>query len=959
MKNKLKKILEITFVISIVMAFVMPGSIALTDDINQKTKNNGFCEEIYLENEKYTEMQSNEVGIRDSIVDNTIETENIDEGEHGSVGNPSLDGSNSNTIFVNDLSIDREQQDSSYIQDAIDAANPGDTVFISSGVYYEHSININKNITLIGEDKYTTIIDGEHHATIIRISSDEVEVRELTIRNSENDDAIFIDQSNNNTIKENIIKHCFYGIRTYSSNDNIISGNYIYDTDCGGIQIGYSSKNIICNNTIDYGGIGIDITYGFQNSFYGNTIKNFDYSGLFLWASSDNLFYNNNFINNVHYYTGENCHVEIGYGECPNTWFSSTGGNYWDDYLERYPDAINLGHGTGVWSIRYRISEENIDEIPLMHPYGSIINTDTNEKFRYIQQAINDQQTQSGHTIKLLDIGIHYEDDIRISKSIKIVGERRDTTIIDGLGKQSVLRLDTNGITISDLTVQNSGIRWPDSGVDLRSHYNTIANVNTRFNHNGIFLYYSSNNRNNITSNKYAGAVIWWHSDNNSIYHNNFIDNRINAHDECSNSWNTSYPLGGNHWSDYSGIDTNPYDGIGDTPYEIPGGENFDFYPYTEIIDIFCAYNPNPENKETNVDIDVTLRWSSPYNVQSHNVHLKTEDTSFQFLGNQIENFYTFEHLGDLTWYIWRIDEVYHDKIVTGEEWWFRTQNIQEIYVDDDYNSDTPGWQINYFDNIQDGIDAADNFDTVFVNSGVYYGHILIDKRIQLLGQDPDTTIIDGQNNEEIISVRFYNVTIRGFTIQNSTSSTYPPHKGIKIDGYENDGYDYIRIIGNKFVDLNIGISSEYSSNSVFSDNIFNDLDSYGIYIGDTDNSDIINNEIYHSSGILIAYRSSGNTISGNHIENNNIGIQLYYRSWHNSIFHNNFINNDQQAIGIEDWENYWDDGYPSGGNYWSDYEERYPDAEEIGNSGLWNTPYDIPECDDQDRYPLIEQYPI
>jgi len=50
---------------------------------------------------------------------------------------------------------------------------------------------------------------------------------------------------------------------------------------------------------------------------------------------------------------------------------------------------------------------------------------------------------------------------------------------------------------------------------------------------------------------------------------------------------------------------------------------------------------------------------------------------------------------------------------------------------------------------------------------------------------------------------------------------------------------------------------------------------------------------------------------------------------------------------------NVWDDGYPSGGNYWSDYEDRYPDADEMDNSGIWDTPYVI-DSNDQDRYPLM-----
>jgi nitrous oxidase accessory protein NosD len=40
-------------------------------------------------------------------------------------------------------------------------------------------------------------------------------------------------------------------------------------------------------------------------------------------------------------------------------------------------------------------------------------------------------------------------------------------------------------------------------------------------------------------------------------------------------------------------------------------------------------------------------------------------------------------------------------------------------------------------------------------------------------------------------------------------------------------------------------------------------------------------------------------------------------------------------------------------GNYWSDYEEKYPDAEEIDTTGIWDTPYRIGR--DNDNYPLMK----
>ena len=100
-------------------------------------------------------------------------------------------------------------------------------------------------------------------------------------------------------------------------------------------------------------------------------------------------------------------------------------------------------------------------------------------------------------------------------------------------------------------------------------------------------------------------------------------------------------------------------------------------------------------------------------------------------------------------------------------------------------------------------------------------------------------------------------------------------------------------------------------------------------------------------SGFEVAF-SSNNTLTGNTASNNNYGMSVgNARSRNNSIYHNNFVNNIKQ-VDILNSVNAWDDGYPSGGNYWSDYKGVDADGDGIGD-----TPYVIDE-NNIDRFPLM-----
>jgi parallel beta-helix repeat protein len=228
----------------------------------------------------------------------------------------------------------------SKIQDAIDNASDGDTVFVYNGTYSE-LIHVDKSINLLGQDRNETIISGTYEESdsenmVITVASDHVKIMGFTITGEggyfldfflRTCSGISIDKYENCTISGNILNNLGnWGIRARQSNNNTITDNVIYNVlNKIGCNIFVDSSNNTCikNNILLKNTIcciwisrcrdtsiqenivshslftGIILESSNNTRIYGNAIQENGHAGILLRNSNNTIITSNNFIKNI------------------------------------------------------------------------------------------------------------------------------------------------------------------------------------------------------------------------------------------------------------------------------------------------------------------------------------------------------------------------------------------------------------------------------------------------------------------------------------------------------------------------------------------------------------------------------------------------------------------------------------------------------------------------------------
>jgi len=536
------------------------------------------------------------------------------------------------------------------IQSAINAPETlnGHTIFVRSGTYYE-DIVVNKSLTIFGEIKDTTFVVGSPGSVVFLVESDNVHISGFTMQNGNtgvqpyaqnatiNDNIISNSTSQgiqvggaDNTISRNLIVNCGVAILIYGSN-HTIEKNILLNNSYWAMQLSYFSNNnkVRLNEITNNHGSGIYVQSSHNNTISENAFINNE-EGIRIAYSTGNVIVHNHIINNTR-------QVFIDSGNVNNTWDDGypSGGNFWSDYngTDLFSGPYqNEPESDGIGDTPYVIDADNQDRYPLIHPWTPAPPEFTGTVYIRTDGSIDPPDAP----ISTVD-NVTYTLTGNITSDADGIVIERDNIVVEGIGYTVQGAGSGNGTDLtsrSNITIKNTTIKTFGNGINLQSSSsnnsisrnnitdngggiyldsssnNSISGNNIKNNRYGIGLYYSSNfnsiSGNNITNN--GAGVRLFSSSNNRFYHNNVIDNtkQVSSYDSV-NFWGVEYPMGGNYWSDYTGVDlfSGPYqnmtgsDGKGDTPYSIDVN-NVDHYP---LMNPWTPATPGDINRDGEVDM--------------------------------------------------------------------------------------------------------------------------------------------------------------------------------------------------------------------------------------------------------------------------------------------------------------------------------------------------------------------
>jgi len=851
------------------------------------------------------------------------------------------------------------------IQGAIDAANEGDTVSVASGTYYGN-VWINKEgLTLVGEDIGNTIIDGNGMYDVVDVSADDVQISRFTIRNSGKitdyyppPSGILVYSSEGTAISNTVLLNNLMGICIFCSSDTTLRNNNMtcntYNFEVDGDGLGDFIHSIDASNTVDGKPIyywvnehdkqvpsdagyvavvnstniavkDLNLTKNFEgvlfacavNSSIENVNASDNHYGIYLAYSDNNVVHGNTATNNyvgIYLYESETNNVD------DNMLMDNEKGI--DLYCSK-DNTVNfsklLNNDFGLL-LEKSNSNTVFSNKALNNTYGINIQRSCYNTFRDNNMTTNEYNfgvigNHLSHLIQDMDISNTVD-----GKPIYYWVNQKDREIPTDAGYVAVI--NSTNITAKDLNLTNNvqGVLFAFTAESL------IENVKAINNTYGIYLYSSSNNTivdNTVTSKGERGVQLV-NSNNNTISNNLIANNYIGIGLSLSSENNTI---------NWNAVLNGTSGGVGlylDGSNSNTIGNNAITNNYDGIILYQSSTNTLRNNNMTN----------NSYNFGADGVslshYINDVDTSNTVNGKPI--------------YYW-INQ--HDKQVPTNAGYVAIVNSTGVIAK---NLD--------LSKNEQGILFAYTTDSTIMNVTASYNY----DGIYLWRSDSSTIIGNKATKNEWDGIDLYysdNNTIAHNTVTddgtgidatvshyNNINSNVASRNIVGIYLYEYSDNNIVignKVTGGEVPEGLVGICLTEATGNVISENMVSE------------------NQFLIGAGIYLELSSNDNTIIKNKITNNYYGLSIGYQGLYglkdqnnnNTIYHNNLIENTKQVLSLNSI-NTWDNGYHSGGNYWSDYTGldlyRGPYQNETGSDEIGDTPHVI-DAKNRDRYPLMKPW--